>query len=131
MTDHAFKIYSINFYAPGIDLGYFESFLRYDPDILGFWNYIPLVYLVKTNLSVGDLAFRVRNRLQGNHCLVAEVNPYNVDGWLPKPAWDWFRSPPEKQAGLLSGLSASPQQGRGLGGLFGRGGFPPDPFGRK
>src|SRR5262249_20507774 len=108
---------------------YFENFLRYDPEILGFWNYIPLVYLVKTNLSVSDLASRVRTHLRGNQCLVAEINLYNVDGWLPKPAWDWFRSPPEKQPpGLVSGFPGA--AGR-LGGLLPRGlGFP-DPFGRQ
>jgi hypothetical protein len=123
MTGQSYKVYSINFVAMGVNLAYFENFLRYDPAILGFWNYIPLVYLVKTNIgSANELATRVRNYLGGNHCLVAEINPYNVDGWLPKPAWDWFYSPPEKQltsSGLGEAFATNPPQGGGLGGLFG------------
>ncbi len=124
MNGQPFKIYSITFVASGVNLGLFENFLRYDPVILGFWNYIPLVYLVKTNVATAaELSVLVRNQLMGNHCLVAEINPSNVDGWLPKPAWEWFRSPPEKSSSLGDTFgrlpSTTPQQGRLWGGIFG------------
>lgn len=119
-----YNVYLVSFNATDVSLPVFENFLRQDPAILGFWNYIPLVYLVKSNLPVSDLAARVRTHMAGRHCLVAEINPGHVDGWLPKAAWDWFRSAPDKRMAIgILGQSPPPP----MGGVFGLGSIPQKP----
>ena len=113
-----YKIYLIAFNASDVNLPLFENFLRRDSAILGFWNNLPLVYLVKSNLSTPDLATRIRAHMAGRQCLVAEINAMNVDGWLPQPAWEWFRAPPDRQMPLGLGAPYPPQNAPGLGGLF-------------
>lgn len=108
----------------------FEHFLRYDVNILGFWNYIPFVYCFKSRLHSSVLRSMILPILD-TQFILAEVKPENVDGALPQQAWEWFYNPPEERsgvAGLLGALAPTPG-GLGLlgsappklGGLFGLG----------
>ena len=63
MDEH--KTYVINFYYPGAGDPYREvvaplnRYLTDSVDILGFWNYIPLLYCVKTKLSASALREKI------------------------------------------------------------------------
>jgi hypothetical protein len=59
-------------------------------DILAFWNYIPLVYCVKSRLSAAELTAKLLPFFQNTHFLIAEINARNLEGRLPGEAWTWF-----------------------------------------
>jgi hypothetical protein len=76
-----------------------QHFITTNPNILAYWNYLPYVYCVKSNL--GSLA--LRNLLdpifsQGSF-LIAELNKGNLDGRLQQEAWPWFY---DTQTGLAA-----------------------------
>lgn len=112
MANNDYRVYSITFYVQNWTENRFRSFeyfLRSHPAILGYWNYIPLVYLVKSRYNASQLAQFVKPYFGDGHFLVVQVDPTNVDGWLPQPAWEWFWAQPEKPA---------PVSSQGLGGLL-------------
>jgi hypothetical protein len=102
-----------------------RNYLVSSNDILGYWNYIPLVYCVKTKLSSSELRVAF-SMLTSVNLMIAEINPNNVDGHLPQAAWDWFYSPPEKPLLLDPNYSSNdrgfsapaPKQLKSLGDLF-------------
>jgi hypothetical protein len=104
------KVYCINFYAQDVNLAAFTQYLYSSADIIAFWNYIPLVYCVKSRLSSTELTVKLHPLFpERNHFMVAEVNVQNLNGFLPREAWDWFylphhekSHPPSFPAGLLS-----------------------------
>lgn len=57
-----------------------------------YWNYMPYIFCVKSEASALDIA-NLFERVTPNY-FVAEVSPYNINGRLPKAAWEWFFSPP-------------------------------------
>jgi len=59
-------------------------------DIIAFWNYVPLVYCVKSRLTATALTLKLRPFFPLGTFFVAEINPRNIDGSLPPPAWEWF-----------------------------------------
>jgi hypothetical protein len=69
-----------------------ENFVRQDPMILAYWNYLPLVYCVKTDASADQLASKLRSVLPVGYFLVAEIDQANMNGALPREAWDWFKT---------------------------------------
>jgi hypothetical protein len=44
------KIYSINFWAEGTNVAALQQYLYDSADIIAYWNYVPLVYCVKSKL---------------------------------------------------------------------------------
>lgn len=119
------KVYCITFYAQGVNLASFTQYLYDSTDIIAFWNYIPLVYCVKSRLSATDLTRKLLSFLtpawgvvpMGGHFMVAEINVHNINGILPRDAWDWFYLPHHEKGraptslGLLAGLSVLPKPG--------------------
>jgi hypothetical protein len=109
------RTYIINFIVQGVDLGALTRYLHENREIIAYWNYLPLVYCVKSYLSANELADRLRPYLP-HLFIIAEINPQNVNGILPQDAWSWFymdhHHKQELPQGLLSGLG-------GLGGLGG------------
>jgi hypothetical protein len=91
-----YAIYAINFFHPqGVQVAqYLERYLLDSVDILGYWNYIPLLYFVKTRLSATQLTEKLQGFLGSGIFIVAEVNPENINGRLPQPAWNWLYEPP-------------------------------------
>jgi hypothetical protein len=84
------KVYCINFFARGINLAAFTQYLYDSKDIIAFWNYIPLVYCVKSRLSATELTAKLRPFIPSDNYMVAEVNLQNINGVLPIEAWHWF-----------------------------------------
>jgi hypothetical protein len=98
-----------------------DQYLFASSEIIAFWNYVPLVYCAKSRLSAVELARNLLPFFPHGLFLVAEINPRNLDGMLPRAAWDWFyldhheklrppalRAPEWKSLGeLLSGAAGS------------------------
>ncbi len=84
------KIYSINFWAEGVNFGAIQQYLYDSSDIIAYWNYIPLLYCVKSNLSSTELAEKLSHFIPSNNFLVAQIDRSNMNGVLPQSAWDWF-----------------------------------------
>jgi hypothetical protein len=81
--------YIINFYAADVNLWTLTRYLHDSRDIIAYWNYIPLVYCIKSYLSAEELA----NKLYAyfpHPFMIAEINPGNINGVLPQEAWSWF-----------------------------------------
>ena len=94
-----------------------HQYIMDSKDFIGYWNHIPFVYAVKTYLDAHVLSAKLRSILTTSF-LVAEIDPYNLGGLLPRSAWDWF-SHSHAQLSLPNALQQS-----GLGGLGGLGNPP-------
>jgi len=81
--------YIINFYAAEVDLWQLTQYLHDSRDIIAYWNYIPLVYCIKSYLSAEELTGKLQAYLRHSF-MIAEINPNNINGILPKEAWTWF-----------------------------------------
>lgn len=95
------KTYIINFFVPnlsheelGVVLSKINSFVQRDTSVRAYWNYIPLVYCVKSSSTSTELAARISALLPTAQVFVAELNAENIDGQLPKDAWTWFYAAP-------------------------------------
>lgn len=119
MESNPFRLYVINFQVSSDhDRNLVISdFVRFHPFVYGYWNYIPLVYCIKSNKTASEIRAALENALPGGGYLVAEVNPQNIDGMLPKAAWEWFYTPPQPSAVNLPPPTPSKPL-LGLGGLF-------------
>jgi hypothetical protein len=84
------KVYCITFGVLDVNLGALQQYLYDSTDIIAFWNYIPLVYCIKTRLLASDLILKLRPFFPHGTFMVAEVNPNNLNGILPQEAWHWF-----------------------------------------
>lgn len=71
----------------------FHQYLIDSIDILSYWNHMPLLYFVKSRSTPFEMAAKIRPFFGGTWFIVNEVVPGAGDGWLPKPAWDWFTTP--------------------------------------
>jgi hypothetical protein len=87
------KTYLINldFTKGPVTFASFDRYVRDSRDFLAVWYYIPLVWGVKSYLNSIDITHKLHQFL-GNEVffIVAEVNDKNINGILPKQAWDWF-----------------------------------------
>jgi hypothetical protein len=84
------KTYIVNFIAKDVNLWALTRYLHDSRDIIAYWNYIPLVFCVKSYLSAQELAGRLHAYFPQQWFMIAEINEYNIDGKLPKDAWSWF-----------------------------------------
>jgi hypothetical protein len=73
-----------------------EYVIRNHPQVLSYWNYMPFVFCLKSNASAKDLAAIFEK--YASHFFIAEIDASNVNGRLPKPAWEWFSAPVEPDA---------------------------------
>lgn len=102
---HCYLIYGM---YEGMNFEAFQQYLVDSVDILSYWNHIPLVFMVKTKLSVHELTTKLMPFFQKRLFLVIEVDQENVSGWMPMQAWEWFRVPappakaPNRPASLYS-----------------------------
>lgn len=65
-----------------------------DGYIKAWWHYLPSVYIIKTSSveSVNNIYNKVFSAIPGQNILVIEVTGQNIQGWLPKAAWDWLNT---------------------------------------
>lgn len=100
--------YCITFGTQDVNVLAFVQYLYDSNDVIAFWNYVPLVYCIKSRLSSYELAVKVTPFFPHGTFFIAEVNVYNVDGRLSNAAWEWFyldhhqKTPTNALAGLLS-----------------------------
>jgi hypothetical protein len=97
------KTYIINFYAVDVNLWALTQYLHDSRDIIAYWNYIPLVYCVKSFLSASELTQRLHPYFP-RPFLIAEISPTNIDGSLPQEAWSWFYMEHHEKTGEIPGL---------------------------
>ena len=85
------KTYIINFVAADVNFNLWQltRYLHDSRDIIAYWNYIPLVYCIKSYLSAEELTIKLRPFFPSSF-MIAEINPHNINGILPKDAWTWF-----------------------------------------
>jgi hypothetical protein len=67
-----------------------QQYIQGSKDFVGYWNYLPFVFIVKTYLPLATLRSKLQALFPNGGFLVAEVSPAGVDGMLPNAAWDWF-----------------------------------------
>jgi hypothetical protein len=86
------RIYSLAFSIgmPPLNFGALQTYLTDSREILGYWGHIPFIYFIKSRLLASHLARRLQPFLETGHYVLVEVNPANMDGWLPKDLWAWF-----------------------------------------
>jgi hypothetical protein len=90
MNDTSVKVYVITFLAADVNLATLNQYLFDSSDIIAFWNYVPLVYCVKTRLIAKDLAHKLKPFFPHGDYFIGEINHRNIDGLLPRAAWEWF-----------------------------------------
>ena len=99
------KTYMIAITIQNTNLHSLELELKTSPLFLAYWNYIPLIYCIKSNFSAQDITITLNQFCPGGGYIIAEVNPININGLLPKQAWDWFYEPIQHK-GLLNKLTS-------------------------
>jgi hypothetical protein len=82
--------YIVNFIATDVNLWALARYLHDSREIIAYWNYIPLVYCVKSYMTAAQLRDKLQPFFFPRSFLIAEVNIWNIDGVLPKEAWSWF-----------------------------------------
>jgi hypothetical protein len=131
MSDGGMKVYIVTFGVAGVNIAALHQYLFDSSDIIAFWNYVPFVYCVKSRATAGELTIKLTPFFPHGAFFVAEINRFNINGILPKPAWDWFylehhekHKPPAVTAGLVPIGVSGPIP---LAGLFGLGEPPRKP----
>ncbi len=126
MSNGDVRAYMITFGVSDVNLTALNQYLFDSADIIAFWNYVPLVYCVKSRRLATELALKLRPFFPNGTFMIVEVNPRNMDGLLPKPAWDWFylnhhdkHRAPALTAGVASPWPSGSPLGLGVLGLLG------------
>jgi len=94
------KTYIVNFYATDVNLWALTEYLHASRDIIAYWNYIPLVYCIKSYLSAAELTVRL-GAFFPHPFMIVEINPSNANGMLPAEAWSWFYMDHHEKRGEL------------------------------
>lgn len=84
------------------------QYMRFNANILAYWNYIPWTWCLKTRLHSSQIRPDLLDIL-GGQFMLCEVNPQNADGLLPQVAWDWFYADPSAPPLSLGRLGETPQ----------------------
>lgn len=88
------KTYIIVFYNPNLNIDHLNRWIVFSPYVISYWNYIPLVYCIKSTASVHELRVHMEPVLGLQNFMIAEVNAQNISGRLPVEAWSWFHQNP-------------------------------------
>ncbi len=87
------RCYALYGLYEGMNLPALHQWMVDSVDVLSYWNHLPLLYILKTKLNVADLTNKLLPFFDKRLFVVLEVDPENVNGWMPTQAWDWFRVP--------------------------------------
>ena len=86
-----------NFYLISLNKPEDNRLERFIKDSFDKWmHYMECNWVVVSDMSVKEITDRlvpwVRNSDENNQLmLVTEIDPANVNGWLPQDAWNWIR----------------------------------------
>ena len=77
-----------------------------------WWHFIEQTCIVSTEHNANNYGLLLTPHIEGtDSLLVVEVKPHELQGWLPKAAWDWLNGVSqviEPRYGLADILSPSP-----------------------
>lgn len=90
MSNGDVKVYIITFGVLDVNMSALVQYLYDSADIIAFWNYVPLIYCVKSRATATELARKLQPFFPHGTFFIAEINPSNADGMLPHTAWEWF-----------------------------------------
>ncbi len=90
MSNRTF-IVTIDISDPTFDTEGLKAFILSSPEITSWWNHLPLVFLITTELDAEALSERLRPYAGKARFLVMEVNLAESEGALPERGWDWIR----------------------------------------
>jgi hypothetical protein len=99
------RTYMLTFSVDGANLPTLEHFIKNSTVIVGYWNYIPYVYCLKSYSTATDLARIFDVVFPKGNFIIVEINPSNLDGRLVQGAWGWFYEPVSALPLTPSGLS--------------------------
>jgi len=68
------KTYIITFCVQNVNLNALHQYLFDSADVIAFWNYIPLVYCIKSRLGAVALARKLKPFFEKDSYMVAQVN---------------------------------------------------------
>ena len=99
---------------PTIDLDGLRDFVKTSPRIENWWNHIPFVFLVTSELGADDLGEALRHYTKDARFLVMAVDPEASDGWLTEKGWQWIRrrAKPSRAARVLAAAGRADTAGR-------------------
>lgn len=84
----AFSI-SYDLKVPGRDYGGLYEAIKHSGK---WWHYLDSTWIVITNESAQQIWTRLAQHIDKNdYVLIVEILD-NVQGWLPKDAWDWIHA---------------------------------------
>ncbi len=75
----------------GADYSDVAGFISKSPLFHGWWNHLPYVFLVSTDLDADAVSESLRPYTKSARFLVMEVNPAASEGRLPPRSWEWIR----------------------------------------
>lgn len=84
-------IYVITFDPHKVDANQLHSIIDQSRLFLSWWHYVGSTYLVKSEFSSSDITDEIIKKWPKNRFFVAEIDPYNYNGWLPPKAWEWIK----------------------------------------
>lgn len=113
MKESDIFIYLVTVNQHTVDINRFAKFITNHHRIYGFWNYLPFVYAFKTDMFFHEFTDDLRRHFNHHQFMVAKIDPYFVDGWLPKEAWEWFAADLKQLPPTSAGLQL-PRNSAGL-----------------
>jgi hypothetical protein len=91
MAEETTLIVTIDVTDPDLEIARVREALTTHDRISNWWNYIPGVYLVRTELTPDQISDLIKPVAANASYLVMEVNPGHSEGWLSDRAWRWIR----------------------------------------
>lgn len=83
-------LFSYNYMDPKCSVDAVVEYVKAARNITSWAYYTPGCIVFKSSSTAYDLAESLRRIASNANCIVVEINPNNIGGWLPKNAWDWF-----------------------------------------
>jgi hypothetical protein len=89
--------------TPRADIDRVGNLVQTDRRIVGYWNYLPFVFCLKTEMTAKEIADLFADAAV-HSLFVVEIDPRNMSGRLPRGAWGWFTEPVEAEEALAPGF---------------------------
>lgn len=85
------KVYCVSYDLKGIKRDY-TPLLSALQSMGKWWHFLESTWLIATNETPAEIWRRIATTIDTNdRLLIIEVRN-NINGWLPKDAWDWISS---------------------------------------
>lgn len=70
----------------------FQDLILKDPNVNAWWNYLPNVFLIRTNQPAKYFADNIIRMYPGVKFLITKIDLNEYNGYLPQKAWDWIKA---------------------------------------